>query len=134
MVFLSFPVRPFIRDSNPGALIFFASCSSPCRGTTDLFTFLIILVTIRGPRTSRFPGVPSILDAILRDATVYFLLMTIAQLLLFASTLFAPVGDPYHIEGRWSCCAHRSCTFQVQTRTLPGMYVFSSFESEATFE
>ena len=100
MVFRSLPVRPFQHDFNIRALIFFTSCSPLCCDTADLFTFLIILVTVRGPTTNRFPGVPSILDAILRDATVYFLLVATAQLLLFFSTLFAPVGDLYHIEGR----------------------------------
>jgi len=65
-----------------------------CR-IVDLFVFLIILVTARGPRTSRFPGIPSILDAILRDATVYFLLIVASQLVLFFFVFLAPVCGPY---------------------------------------
>ena len=76
----------------------FAYCAALCCGIVDLFTFLIILVTARGPRASRFSGIPTISDAILRDATIYFLVMAAAQLLL-VSTPFAPVGDPYHIKG-----------------------------------
>jgi len=68
-------------------------------GTIDLLTFLIILVTARGPRTNRFPGIPSILDAILRDATLYFLLIFAFQLILLFFLLFASVGDPDCIRG-----------------------------------
>ena len=64
-------------------------------GIADIFVFLIILFTARGPRTRRFPGIPSILDAILRDATVYFLLIVASQLVLFFFVFLAPVCDPY---------------------------------------
>jgi len=78
----------------------FASRVPLCWGMTDILMFLIILVTARGPGMSRFPGVPNIMDAILQDTTIYFLLMVAAQFLLFFFTLFAPVGDPYRVEDR----------------------------------
>ena len=89
----------FQREFTLGALMSFAYCAALCCGIVDLFTFLIILATARGPRASRFSGIPTISDAILRDATIYFLVMAPPQLLLLVSTLFAPVGDPYHIKG-----------------------------------
>ena len=78
-----------------GVLMYFMSRTHIRCGIADLFVFLIILFTTRGPRTSRFPGIPSILDAILRDATVYFLLIVASQLVLFFFVFLAPVCDPY---------------------------------------
>ena len=77
----------------------FASRAPLCCDITDLFTFSITLVTTRGPGTSRFPGIPTILGAILRDATIYLLVMAAAQLLFLFSILFASVGGPYRIKG-----------------------------------
>ena len=42
---------------------------------------------------NRYLGVPSILDTILRDATVYFMLMFAIQLSFQLFLFFAPVGD-----------------------------------------
>ncbi|KAF9643257.1 hypothetical protein BDM02DRAFT_1545403 [Thelephora ganbajun] len=57
----------------------------------DLAAFLVILVTARGVRTSRYPGIPSILGVVLRDATVYFMLMFACQLVLLLFLFLAPV-------------------------------------------
>ena len=89
----------FQREFTFGTLMFFASRAPLWCDTADLFTFLITFITARGPRMSRSPGIPTIPDAILRDATIYFLVMAAAQLLLLVSTLFAPVDCPYHIKG-----------------------------------
>ena len=51
------------------------------RGTTDLLAFLIILFTARRSRMNRYPGVPSLLDTILRHSTGYFLSMFCFQFL-----------------------------------------------------
>ena len=51
------------------------------RGTTDLLAFLIILFTARRSGMNRYPGVPNLLDTILRDATGYFLSMFSFQFL-----------------------------------------------------
>jgi len=45
----------------------------------DVFAFLIIFFTARKSGMNRYPGVPSLLDTILRDATGYFLLMFFFQ-------------------------------------------------------
>ena len=99
----------------------FTSHAPLCCGIADLFTFLIILVTARGPRTSRFPGIPTILDVILRDTTIYFLVMAAAQLLLLFSTIFAPVGDQYHIRGPSFLLYSPLVRIQAQIRFLPGL-------------
>jgi hypothetical protein len=67
-------------------------------GIIDLLTFLIILVTAGGSRKGRLPGIPDILDAILRDATIYFLLIFASQLVLFFFLFLAPVGDSIRSE------------------------------------
>ena len=48
----------------------------------------------------RYPGVPSILDKVLRDATINFILMFICQLLAEAFTLATAVGDIRYLRGR----------------------------------
>ena len=111
----------FQRDFTLGALMFFASHVPLYWGMTDILMFLIILATAKGPSTSRFPGVPTILDAILRDTTLYFLVMVAVQFLLFFSSLFAPVSDPYHI-GCWLVLLYSSLMHtQTQIRFLPGL-------------
>ena len=100
-----------------GVLMYFTSRTSLRCGTIDLFIFVIILVTARGPRTNRFPGIPSILDAILRDVTLHFLLIFAFQMVFFMFLFFAPVGDPHYIRG--GCCTHRLCTFRSKFGTCP---------------
>jgi len=108
----------FRREFASGALMSFVSRAPLCCSIADLFTFLIILVTARGPRTNRFPGIPTILDAILRDATIYVLVMAAAQL-LFLFSLFAPVGHPYYIKRPdiLTACAHSEAN-PVPTRAV----------------
>ena len=74
------------------------SRTSRC-GTTDLITFLAALFIARRRGTHRYPGIPHILDAMLRDATLYFLLSTVFQALLVFFGLFAPVGGTRHDRG-----------------------------------
>ena len=45
------------------------------------------------PGISRYPGIPSIVDNILLDATVYYILVVVCQLLLEFFLFLAPVGD-----------------------------------------
>ena len=66
---------------------------SPRRGIIDLLAFSIILFTARRLRRSRLPGMPSILDIIVRDSTQYFMLIFFVQLLAQLFIFFAPVGD-----------------------------------------
>ena len=49
---------------------------SAYRGIVDL-----LAVTVKRPGTSTYPGIPSILDVILRDPTLYFIFMFVGQLL-----------------------------------------------------
>jgi len=63
------------------------------RGSIDLLAFLSILVTARRSGRIRLPGIPSILDAVVRDSTLYFILIFFFQILSQLFVLFAPVGD-----------------------------------------
>ncbi|KAF9791193.1 hypothetical protein BJ322DRAFT_1040349 [Thelephora terrestris] len=51
----------------------------------DVIVFLIIIFTARRPRMNAFPGMPSILDTLVRDATQYFILIFSFH---FLATLF----------------------------------------------
>ena len=66
---------------------------SPRCGIVDIFAFLIIVVTARRLRTNRHPDMPSVLDSILRDATIYFMVIFASQFLFLLFRFFAPVGD-----------------------------------------
>ena len=68
-----------------------------CCGIIDLLAFLIILVTARKSRESRYPGMPSILDIIVRDSTQYFVLIFFSQLVAQLFVFFAPVGDTRYV-------------------------------------
>lgn len=63
----------------------------------------MILYAARGSILEGCPGVPSLLRKILQDATIYFLLMFVCQLLLLFFLFLAPVGPP---AGYWPCCAY----------------------------
>ncbi|KAF9652176.1 hypothetical protein BDM02DRAFT_3109597, partial [Thelephora ganbajun] len=56
----------------------------------DILAFITIFVTARRPGVNRYPGIPSILDTILRDATVYFILMFFSQFLYQVLYFVAP--------------------------------------------
>jgi hypothetical protein len=60
--------------------------------TAEVVAFAAIFFTARKPRHGRYPGIPSLLDAIWRDATEYFLLITLCDVLSDAFIIFAPVG------------------------------------------
>jgi len=66
---------------------------APPRGITDLIAFSAALVTARTRGVHRHPGIPHILDALLRDATLYLLLVTGFQVMFMFFGLFAPVSD-----------------------------------------
>jgi len=50
----------------------------------------MILITARGQRSHRYPGIPSILDTVVRDATKYFMLITSLHFLSVLFVFFAP--------------------------------------------
>ena len=66
---------------------------SPPRGIIDLLAFSIILVTARRSRRIGYPGMPSILDAIVRNSTQYFIFIFFTQISSLLSIFFTPVGD-----------------------------------------
>ena len=49
------------------------------RGVTDVLAFSIIVLTARRSGRNRYPGIPSLLDTILRDATLYFTFIFFCQ-------------------------------------------------------
>ncbi|KAF9648022.1 hypothetical protein BDM02DRAFT_2449903 [Thelephora ganbajun] len=56
----------------------------------DLLAFVIIFVTAKRRGATRYPGIPTILDTIRRDATLYFILMFAGQVLYEMFLFFAP--------------------------------------------
>jgi len=60
----------------------------------DVLAFLIILIAAKKPRYPRYPGIPNLLDAILRDATIYFVLMFLCQVLFDVFVAFVSVSHP----------------------------------------
>ena len=99
----------------------FTSRTPPFCGIIDLIIFFIILVTARGSRTGELPGIPNILDVVLRDATVYFLLIVASQLVLFFFLFLAPVGDPHRILDRLILLYSSFVNVQTQIQLMPGL-------------
>ena len=60
---------------------------------TDTVAFLIIVYSAKHRGLMRAHGVPSLLDRIVEDATVYFLIMFTGQLLVLFFEFLAPVSD-----------------------------------------
>ena len=58
----------------------------------DVFAFSVIFIVARRPRI-RHPRIPSLLDIILRDATVYFMVIFALQMCFLLFLCFAPVSD-----------------------------------------
>ncbi|KAF9646676.1 hypothetical protein BDM02DRAFT_3118320 [Thelephora ganbajun] len=56
----------------------------------DVLAFLTILIIAKRTRANRYPGIPSILDVILRDATLYFILMFGTEIAFQLFFLVAP--------------------------------------------
>lgn len=60
---------------------------------TDAVAFFIIVYSMKWRGVTRAHGVPSLLDKIVRDATVYFVVIFTSHLLLLLFEFFAPVSD-----------------------------------------
>jgi hypothetical protein len=73
---------------------------TPHCGIVDGLGFLAILVTARkrGRNILGYPGVPNLLESILRDATISFVLVFISHLLLLLFLVSAPVGDLRYVQ------------------------------------
>ncbi|KAF9783518.1 hypothetical protein BJ322DRAFT_1110412 [Thelephora terrestris] len=63
---------------------------TPRPGIQDLLSFLIILVTTKKLAHISHPSVPSILDVILRGATLYFIFLSAFQVALVVFVIFSP--------------------------------------------
>jgi len=63
------------------------------RTTLDLLAFSAILVTVWRTRVNAYPGIPSLLGTIIRDATLYFIVIFGCQVLVVLFSFVAPVGD-----------------------------------------
>ena len=86
------------------------------RYVTDSSAFLILLVRARRNLPPRFSGITSLLRVILRDGTLYFMVIFSIQfcslLVLFVTT----------VSGIWNvrrCCAHRDYIISKQSRSCP---------------
>ena len=93
--------------------MFLTSCTA-----ADVLAFLSILITAKKPWHSRYPGIPSLLDTILRDATVYFVFMALCQVSSDLFVSFAPVSHPrwWMIESCSSCA-----NIQRSAQAFPGL-------------
>jgi hypothetical protein len=99
IVFGAFQLQPWSRIRDPD--INYAP-RTPRPGIQDLLSFLIILVTTKRLAHISHPGVPSILDVILRGATLYFIFLSAFQVALVVFVIFAPVRDTRYSDGVWS--------------------------------
>jgi hypothetical protein len=68
-------------------------------GVADLLAFSIIAFTARKSRMGGPLPIPTILDAILHDATYYFLLIFTAHLVSLLFVFVAPVGGTQYVPG-----------------------------------
>ena len=59
----------------------------------DSWAFLVIIYSARNRGVMRAHGMPSLLDNIVRDATIYFLVLFTVHLLVVFFELLAPVSD-----------------------------------------
>ena len=82
----------FQHNSTSGVLTHFTSRTPLLCDAIDVSAFLMIFFAARG-RMAAFPGIPNILGTVLRDATIYFLLIFVLQFVLLMFLLFAPVSD-----------------------------------------
>jgi hypothetical protein len=94
----------------------------PHLGIVDTLAFLAILITAKRRGRNRYPGIPSILDNIFRDATISFVIVFIYHLVQQFFLIFADsVGDVRYVW-RWLILLCSSCAcFQEAVQRAPGM-------------
>lgn len=117
-----FLVRPHVQTSTNHSRLTLVNLTHPrvhssCPGIVDVFVFAIILYIAKRSR-GRYPGIPSILDHILRDATHYFLLIFTAQLAALLFLYIAPVGGTLYFLGL--LVTHRVCMSRWISSSCPG--------------
>ena len=66
----------------------------------------------------RFPGIPSILDTLVRDATYYFLIIFSGHFLSVLFLFITPVGV-HNVSNRY-CRAYHACV-QGEVQLFPAM-------------
>lgn len=94
---------------------------SLCRGIVDVFAFVIILLAARSRGRGGYPGVPSIMDTVLRDATMYFMLMFLGQIMSEMFTIFIAVSGIQSITGWLIVSCSLSLCVQDVYQALTGM-------------
>jgi len=67
--------------------------ATKCLFVKDAVAFSIIVYSMKWRGLTRAQGVPSLLDKIVRDATMYFVVIFTSHLLLVFFEFFAPVSD-----------------------------------------
>ena len=105
-----FSVRSHYSTSTSGVLEFAAFY------VADSSAFLILFIRARRDLPPRSSGVTSLWRVILRDATLYFVVIFCIQF----STLVVPLVTT--VCGVWGvrrCCAHRDYIFSGQSRSCP---------------
>ena len=85
----------------------------------DILAFAIIVISAKKTCYPRYPGIPRLMDAILRDGTIYFLLTCLLQILADLFIIFAPVGVKFDLE-RWSVILYLLCLPRVHSSSSPG--------------
>ena len=80
---------------------------------------IVVVVAAKKPK-SRYPGIPSILDTILRDATIYFLVMFFLQVTSDVFVFFDHVGVYGTSTSGHPYLAHRMHIFRNRSRTQLG--------------
>ncbi|KAF9783339.1 hypothetical protein BJ322DRAFT_1022033 [Thelephora terrestris] len=81
-----------VQQWRPGVISFVTIGVAFVAGTvTDAFALVSIFVTTGWRNFRRYPGIPSLVTTILRDATMYFFAMFACQLLLLFFLFLAPV-------------------------------------------
>jgi len=87
------------RDLTSGILMCLVLHTSLLRGIIDVLAFFIIFVAAKKQGMKRHPKVPSLLDAILRDATTYFMFIFFVHFLSQLFMFVAPVRDAGYTQG-----------------------------------
>ena len=82
----------------------------------DILAFLIVVFTARRELPPTSWGIRSLWTVILRDATLYFMIISAIQ---FCALLFPFVTSVSVILCVRRCCAHRDCVFSNRSESCP---------------
>ena len=95
--------------SNPtlGALKRLTSYTLPRRDVVDIIAFSILIFSVKRELPASSLGITTLWNIILRDGTVYFVIVFLIQLFALLFLFTGPVGGISFVRRRW--CAHRDC-------------------------